>query len=105
MLWIGPRPRGQPLDDLPSPLPHNVGHPGRVDLFAEPVETVGGVDGRRAEKTWHLRRRDAVADERRVAGLQAESHLSAHRLQAAGELTDPPLVRVLANYAATGAAG
>ena len=92
MLGIGPRPRGQPLENLPPPLPHGVGHPGRVDLFAETVETVGGVNGRRAEKRAHLRRRDAVADERRVAGLQAQRHLAANRLQAAGELTDPTLV-------------
>ena len=105
MLGIGPRPRGQPLEDLPSPLPHGGRHPRRVELFAEPVETIGGVDGRRAEKRAHLRRRDAVADERRVAGLQAQRHLAADRLQTAAELTDPPLVRVVANNATTGPAG
>ena len=105
MLGIGPRPRGQPLENLPPPLPHDVRHPGRVDLFAETVETVGGVDGRRAEERAYLRRRDALADQQRVAGLQTQRHLAADRLQTAGELTDPPLARVVANHAATGAPG
>ena len=69
--------------NLPPPLAHSVRHARRVELFAEPVETVGAVDGRRAEKRAHLRRRDAVADERRVAGLEAQRHLAADRLQTA----------------------
>ena len=95
MFGIGSRPRGQPLENLLPPLPHDVRHPGRVDLFAKPVETVGGVDGRRAEERAYLRRRDALADQQLVAGLQTQRHLAADRLQTAGELTDPPLARVV----------
>ena len=86
-------------------MPHGFRQRRCVKPVAETVETVGRVDERRAEKRAHLRRRDAVADERRVAGLQTQRHLAADRLQAAGELTDAPFARVVANNATTGAAG
>ena len=53
------------------------------------------VSDRCAEPRSDLRGRDAVADQRRIAGLPAQRHLAADLPHAAGELTDTPLARVV----------
>ena len=60
---------------------------------------------RLAEEPADLPGRDAVADERGVAGLQPERHLAADRLQTAGELADAPLAGVVADDPPAGACG
>ena len=104
-LGIGRRQSRQPRQDLPPPGPHDFRQRPCIELFAETIETVRVVDARLAEKRAHLRRGDALADQRRVAGLQPQRHLPADRLQAAGELTYPPLARVAADDAPARAAG
>ena len=89
MLGIGTQAHGQPRQDLPPPLPHGVRHPGRGEFFVEAVEPARVLGARCAEKRTHLRRRDAVAHQRRVAGLEPQRHLAADRLHAACELADP----------------
>ena len=70
-----------------------------------PAEPVGVRGIRLAEQRTHLRRGDAVVDQRRVAGLEPQRHLAADRLQAAGELADTLLAGVVAGDAPAGAVG
>ena len=96
MVGIGRRPRRQPREDLPPALADDGRQPRRVDPFAETVETVRLAD-RLAQIRSDLPDPDAVAYERRVAGLESQRHLAADRPQAAGELADPPFARVVAD--------
>ncbi len=105
LLGVGRRQPGQPRQNLPPPSPHGFRQRRCVQRFAETVEAVRVAGARGAEERAHLRRRDALANRRRVAGLEPERHLPADRLQAPGEMTNPPLARVVADDAPAGAAG
>ena len=105
MLGVGRRQPVQPRQDLPPPDAHSFRQGGCLELLAEGVEPVRVAGARLAEQRGHLRRRDARADERRVAGLEPEHHLPADRPQALGELPDAPLAGVVADDAPAGPPG
>ena len=105
MLGVGGRACGQLREDPPPPHAHGLGQRRSVEPLAEAAEPVGVRGIRLAEERTHLRRGDAVADQRRVAGLEPQRHLAADRLQAAGELAHPLLGCVVADDAPAGAVG
>jgi len=95
MVGVGRRPCRQPREDLVSPLPHGGRQRRRRELFAQTREAVAVAGARRTEKRPHLPRGDPVAHARGVAGLEAQRHLAADRLQAAGQLSHPGLAGVI----------
>ena len=104
-LGVGGRACGQLREDPPPPCAHRLRQRSGVEPPADAAEPVGVRGIRLAEQRAHLRRGDAVADQRRVAGLEPQRHLAADRLQAAGELAHPLLAGVVADDAPAGAVG
>ncbi len=89
----------------PPPRAHGPRQRRVVEPLAEAAEPVGAGGVRLAEQRARLRRGDAVADQRRVAGLEPQRHLAADRLQAAGQLAYALLAGVVADDAPAGAVG
>ena len=105
MLGVGGRACGQLREDPPPPHAYGPRQRSGVEPLAEAPEPVGVRGVRLAEERTHLRRGDAVADQRRVAGLDPQRHLAADRLQAAGELAYALLAGVVVDDAPAGAVG